>query len=161
MATKTATKTTKRVAPSKTLEAQILKLLSGGPRPKVAALATVNEEGAPAIRPMSLHADGLTLYSATMLDSRKVAHIRHNPNVALTTSADPSDLASPYVVISARAEILTDRRTRKARWSKHLEMYFDGLDDPNYCVLRYTPVTIEYWNDKGLQVLTPKKRAAR
>ena len=35
-------------------------------------------------------------------------------------------------------EIVTDEDTKKEMWYSGLEGHFSGLDDPNYCVLRFT-----------------------
>ncbi|MBI4865220.1 MAG: pyridoxamine 5'-phosphate oxidase family protein [Candidatus Riflebacteria bacterium] len=152
---KTAKKTTSRTA-GPTLKTKIIKALTGGKGPKLAALATVTPDGNPWVRTMMVHADGLTLYSATSLDSRKIGHIKNNPSVALTISLDPTDMASPYLVIDALAEILTDRKVKKAHWSKGLAEYFEGPDDPNYCILKYSPRVIEYMGGKGPEILKVK-----
>ena len=139
--------------PKKSLQDRIQSVLTEGNAPKLAALATVTPDGNPWVRTMVVRAVGLTLFSATSVSSRKVTHIKRNPNVALTLSLDSTSLMSPYVVIDASVEILTDAKTKKAHWNKGLSAYFRGPDDPNYCVLKYNPRTIEYMGEKGPELL--------
>lgn len=166
MAKKTAKKTTKkaatgaarkgtaRTAASGGLEAKIRKVLETGSHPKLGALATVTSDGRPSVRTMVVHPDGLTLYTSTALDSRKVEQIRRNPAVSLAISTDHTKLESPYIVFDGRGEVLTDRKTKKAYWTSYLEHYFTGPDDPNYAVLKCTPLRIEYMGGKGPEVLS-------
>jgi len=52
--------------------------------------------------------------------------------------------AESYLQIQGRVEILTDEATKKMVWNDHLESYFSGPDDPDYCVCKITPYRIEY-----------------
>jgi general stress protein 26 len=126
----------------KGLKEKILAKLTG---PTLCALATVTEDGKPWVRYMILSADQhLTMWGATFAGFRKVAQIRRNPEVHLTTGAKDLETAQSYLQIQARAEILTDAETKKAFWNDYLKNIFSGPDDPNYVVLRITPYRIEY-----------------
>jgi general stress protein 26 len=81
---------------------------------------------------------------ATFVNSRKVAQIRRNPEVHLTTGVTDMATAESYLQVQGRAEILTDERTKRAVWNDQLKGIFTGPDDPNYAVCKITPYRIEY-----------------
>jgi len=97
--------------------------------------------------------ENLTIWTATSVDSRKVAQIRKNPEAHLTTGVTDMETADSYLQIQGRAEILTDETTKKAVWNDHLKNIFSGSDDPNYCVCRITPYRIEY---QGMGMVPPR-----
>jgi general stress protein 26 len=86
------------------LETKILEVIRG---PKLAALATVKEEGGkvlPVVRYIvAMGFENLSLMAATRKSSEKVQHIKKNPNISLTIWSGkdliPEDLTKPYVVI--------------------------------------------------------------
>jgi general stress protein 26 len=124
------------------LKEKILAKLTG---PTLCALATVAEDGKPWVRYVIVSSDDhLTMWVATFASFRKVAQIRRNAEVHLTTGAKDLETAESYLQIQARAEILTDAETKKAVWSDYLKNIFSGPDDPNYVVCKITPYRIEY-----------------
>ena len=64
--------------------------------------------------------ENLTFWMATFINSRKVAQIKKNPEVHLTTGVSDPEKAECYLQIQGRAEILTDEETKKAVWFDHL-----------------------------------------
>jgi general stress protein 26 len=129
-------------AANQELKKKILPKLTG---PTLCALATMTEDGRPWVRYVTPFADeNLTLWMATFLGSRKVAQIKKNPEVHLTTGVAVMETAESYLQIQGRAEILTDEKTRKTVWFDHLKNIFSGPDDPNYVVCKITPYRIEY-----------------
>jgi len=125
-----------------TLKRKILAKLN---QPTLCALATVTEDGRPWVRYVTPFADeNLILWMATRADSRKVAQIRQNPEVHLTTGITDPKIPMPYLQIQGRAQILTDGDTKKAVWSDYLSNIFSGPDDPNYVVCRIVPYRIEW-----------------
>jgi len=134
------------------LKNKIMKVLEEGPKPKVAALATVDEKGRPRVRIMVVKNDGFTLFSTTSIKSTKISHIRNNDSVSLSVSRDISNLASDYLTIEGTAEVLTDARTKKNFWNENLKIHFTGPEDPDYCILKYTPKKIEYFGAKGPEI---------
>ena len=114
-------------------------------RRTVAALATVTEDGKPWVRYMVPRVDDeLTLTCAAHLDSRKVAHLRRQPEVHLTCGVAALETARQYVQVQGRAEVVTDARSRHAFWNDWLRRYFTGPDDPKYCLIVIRPYRIEY-----------------
>lgn len=51
-----------------------------------------------------------------------------------------------YLSITARAEILRDRAKAASIWKSTDNMWWNGPDDPNVCVLRVEPMTAELWD---------------
>ncbi len=135
-----------------TLTDRILELIEG---PKIAAVATVNEESGqilPAVRYMVTTGLGdLTLMAATNKSTRKIKQIKKNQNVALTIRKE-GDFSNPYVIIRAQAEIHDDLVSKRSFWNPSLEKRFDGPEDPNYVVLKYTPSIIEYYHEGKVDV---------
>jgi general stress protein 26 len=128
-------------------EALKRKILAKLSQPTLCALATVTEDGLPWVRYVTPFADEfLTLWMATFVNSRKIAQIRKNPEVHLTTGVVDAKIPMPYLQIQGRAEILTDSETKKAVWSDFLTGVFSGPDDPNYLVCKIVPYRIE-WQD--------------
>ena len=124
------------------LKKKILAKLTG---PTLCALATLTEDGKPWVRYVTPFADeNLTLWMATFIGSRKVAQIRKNHEVHLTTGVATMETAESYLQIQGRAEILTDEATKKSVWFDPLKNIFSGPDDPHYAVCKIIPYRIEY-----------------
>jgi len=122
--------------------------------PQLAALATITEDGKPWVRYVTPVMDGnMTIWMATFAGSRKVAHIKKNPEVHLTLGVTSMETAESYLQIQGRADILTDIATKEAVWSDHLKGIFSGPDDPNYNVVKVTPYRIEY---QGMGMVPPE-----
>jgi len=125
-----------------TLKERILAKVKG---PTLFALATIREDGKPWVRYVTPFVDkDLTFWMATYIQSRKVAQIRKNPEVHLTTGVTAIEKAESYLQIQGRAEILTDEKTKKAAWNDELKKIFSGPDDPDYCVCKITAYRIEF-----------------
>lgn len=121
------------------------KILAKLDRPTLSVLATITEDGKPWVRYVTPMADEeLNIWMATFVNSRKVAQIRRNPEIHLTTGVTDMTTAESYLQVQGRAEILTDERTKRAVWNDHLKGIFTGPDDPNYVVCKITPYRIEY-----------------
>ncbi len=88
--------------------------------------------------------DGLTMISATYLDSRKVGQIRKNPHTHILAGFDPATPQNPWVNLDGTAEILTDQKSKSDCWIDSFKDYFTGPEDENYVVLKFTPVRAEY-----------------
>lgn len=130
------------------LKENILKVMSGQ---VVAAIATL-DEAKPAVRYMAVMGlDDLTLIGATSKDSRKVAQIKKNPDVALTIWSGKS-FGDPYIMMQGSTKIHDDLETKKKFWSPMLEPYFQKPENPGYVVLKFIPKKIEYYHDMTMDV---------
>ncbi|MBF0502226.1 MAG: pyridoxamine 5'-phosphate oxidase family protein [Candidatus Riflebacteria bacterium] len=133
------------------IKKKILEILEKHP---IAAMATITEEGKPWVRYVSLTAsDDLTMRTATGLKSRKVEHIKKNPEIHMTCGYTPGK-PGPYLQIQAHATISTAAKEKKAIWNDHLAEYFSGPDDLNFGVVIVKPYRIEFmdWSSKEPKV---------
>ena len=139
------------------LETKILEVIRG---PKLAALATVKEEGGkvlPVVRYIvAMGFETLSLMAATRKSSEKVQHIKKNPNISLTIWSGkdliPEDLTKPYVVIKGKAELIDDQETKNKFWNPYLENHFNGINDPEYGLLKFVPNSIEYYHKNTVTI---------
>ena len=114
--------------------------------PQLMSLATITEEGKPWTRyVMGFGSEDLTLRFVTSLVTRKVGHIKNNPEVHMVCGASTLEATERYLQISGRAEITTNEAERHLCWNDELKAYFSGPDDPNYCVGIVKPYRIEYY----------------
>lgn len=135
------------------LKDRIISVMKGGAH--LAAVATIGADKKPYVRIMSMKNDGLELASATYTDSKKVAHIKSNKHVSISILKDHAKM-SDYIIVSAAATVCCDAKTKKAFWSQGLANYFKGADDPNYCVIKFKPLAIEFNDSKTFETETLK-----
>jgi general stress protein 26 len=113
----------------------------------LAALATVTEDGRPWARYILIAGEkDLSIKFRTSMNSRKVAHINHNPEVHVTCGASAANSMTPYLQIEGKARITRDESLRKQMWMDELKNYFTGPDDPNYCIGIIEPYRIEHFS---------------
>ena len=113
--------------------------------PQLMSLATVTEDGKPWVRyVMGFGADDLSIRFVTSLQTRKITHIKINPEVHLACGAASLEETEQYLQISGQAEVTTDESERNLCWNDNLKAYFSGPDDPSYCVVIVKPYRIEY-----------------
>ena len=117
-------------------------------------LATINEEGNPWVRYIvGIPGEDLSIRFVTHLGTRKVAHIKRNPEVHFCCGAKTLESTENYLQIAGRAEISTDEQERRRLWNDNLKAYFSGPDDPNYCVVIVKPYRIELM---GMSEMVPQ-----
>jgi len=127
-------------------------ILAAVKAPQLMALATVTEDGRPWVRyVMGFGTDDFSIRFVTSLQTRKVAHIRDNPEVHIACGAFSLEETEHYLQISGRAEVTTDETERNLCWNDHLKAYFSGPDDPTYCVVLVKPYKIEYYTMTDMQ----------
>lgn len=108
-------------------------------------VATITEDGKPWVRYVMGKADkDLAFRFCTRMDSRKVAHIRKNPNSHISLGVSSIETARNWVQVQGTAEVSTDRTELDSFWFEDLNNYFSGPDDPNYCVIVVRPSRIEF-----------------
>lgn len=150
---KAAAKPAKRPAPKAAPIAKIRALLA---RPSIGCLATVTAKGTPWVRYVVATGDETRVRFASFLSSRKVAHIRANPKVHLTVGIHSMEAMGEYLQIDGTAKIVTARKELLAYWKPHLERYYSGPDDPEYCLVEVTPRLIEH-NGTDMKVTVWKR----
>lgn len=107
--------------------------------------ATVTERGAPWVRYVMGKADGDLIFRfCTRIDSRKVDQIRRNPEVHISLGISSLETAKNWIQVQGTAKVSTDSIECAAFWFDELKNYFNGPDDPMYCIVIVTPTRIEF-----------------
>ena len=116
------------------------------------SMATITPEGKPWTRyVMGLADENLTVTVVTSLQSRKVDHLRANPETHLLAGVGDYAHARQYAQIQGRCEITTDPMLKKKLWNDNLSAYFSGPTDPNYAVCLVKPYRIELWSMESME----------
>lgn len=138
---------------------------------KAAYLATLNEDGSPEIRALLNLAnaakykklvgkalveegDHLAMYFTTNTSSNKVARMRKDNRVALYF-CEPALFRG--VCVNGTMEEVTDMVVKKEFWQRGWTMYYpEGVNDPDYTLLKFTSSKIEGWYDFDKHVFGAK-----
>ncbi len=113
-------------------------------------LTTTDEDGTLVSRPMARQDVDLdvTMWFIATRDSRKVRHVRANPQVSVTVSTNSS-----WVSLTGRAEVVDDLETLREMWSTFAEAWIpEGPEDPNAILLKVDVDSAEYWDNPGGRV---------
>jgi len=122
-------------------------------RSMLASVATV-KDGNPWVRYMVVsQGSGLSLWTTTFAQSRKVQEIKKNKNIDLIIGGDEKNFQAPYLNIKATAEVFTDVETKKKYWNDMLKSWYSGPEDPNLAIIIISPQVIEYM---GGDSMTPE-----
>ena len=106
--------------------------------------ATVTEEGKPWVRYVMAKADkDLVFRFCSRLDTKKIRHIKKNPNVHISLGVTSLETARNWLQVEGKAEVSTDKTERHAFWFDELKDYFSGPDDPSFCIVIVKPSRIE------------------
>ena len=87
--------------------------------------------------------DAGLIFFVTDVHSAKEYEIKSENEVGL---AFIDAQANAYLSITARAEVRRDHVKAAEIWKSTDNMWWNGPDDPNVCVLRVTPLTAELWD---------------
>jgi general stress protein 26 len=132
---------------------KILEVIRGT---KLASVATIMEESdqiLPAVRYMlATGYEDLTLSAFTKIDTRKIAQIEKNPNVALMIASEGAP-TRPYVAIRAIAKIYKEPEIKRKYWGTHLKKFIKSPEDPEYVAISFIPSKIEYYSRGKMEVL--------
>ena len=90
-----------------------------------------------------LERDTGLIWVVTDLRSDKEHEIEIEHDVGLTV-VDAKEKA--YLSITARAEVRRDHAKAAEIWRSGDNLWWQGPDDPNVCVLRIVPLTAELWD---------------
>jgi general stress protein 26 len=77
------------------------------------------------------------------LDTKKIRHIKNNPNVHISLGVTSLETARNWLQVEGKAEVSTDKTERHAFWFDELKDYFSGPDDPSFCIVIVKPSRIE------------------
>lgn len=106
---------------------------------KVAFIGSVDKDGFPNIKAMlpPRRREGIkTFWFSTNTSSMRVAQFKENNNACIYF-CDRRFFRG--VMLIGKMEILTDPETKQMIWQEGDTLYYSGgVDDPDYCVLRFT-----------------------
>ncbi|MDD2283898.1 MAG: pyridoxamine 5'-phosphate oxidase family protein [Paludibacter sp.] len=114
-------------------------------RSKIAVFIYLDPDGMPVGKAM-LVADRVNftrLYFSTNSSSKHVNQVTHNP-VATLYIYDPKTIEG--LMLSGKAVIEADPEWRKRIWRDSYAKFYSGLDDPDYCVLRFDVDMCNYYH---------------
>jgi general stress protein 26 len=108
---------------------------------RIATFATLDESGAPRIRPMDPFApdSDMTIWLGTTPNSRKVVEIAKHPTVAICY-LDPR--MTGYVTVYGTATLINDPKEKANRWKSEWEAFYKDRDK-DYVLIRVKPTRIE------------------
>lgn len=112
----------------------------------IAMLATVDAEGYPEVRAMlKMEHDGLKeFWFTTNTSSRKIPQLKTNSKACLYF-VDMEHYMGLSLI--GMVEIHCDQKSKQRLWREGFEKYYpEGIDDPDYCVLRFKAVSGEYYH---------------
>jgi len=106
----------------------------GGGMEGYATLALIDENGYPTASTLTIaKADGIKwLTFNTSLSRDSVKRIKKCNRASVCVNSSEFN-----ITLVGTIEILTDLKTRKDNWFSVMEHQWSGVDDPEYCVLRF------------------------
>jgi len=115
------------------------------------AISLLDHEGYPTTSTLSIaKADGIRhITFGGSLESNKVKRIKESSRASVCIFDDNFESGAYYnITLVGDIEILTDPESKKAAWYPALEGHFaNGVDDPDYCVLKFTTKRYNLWVD--------------
>ncbi len=122
---------------------------------KTAFIASVNEQGQPVIRAVFAPRiiDGNDIYFSTNTSSNKVKQYLAN-NKACVYFYKRGVFKYQGVTVTGEMQVCTDQATKNKVWRFGDTIYYkQGVTDPDYCVLKFTCKTVEYYCDLKVETL--------
>ena len=113
----------------------------------IAYIASINEDGFPQMKAMLvLERDSMKVqYFSTNTSSKRVRQYLNNPKASVYYCQE-----APYykgALFIGVMEVCTDHETKAFLWRDGCEIYYPkGVDDEDYCVLKFTAKTVNYYH---------------
>ena len=111
----------------------------------VAYVGSVNGGGFPQIKAMLVfeHDDLKVQYFSTNLSSKRAAQFREDPKACVYYC---DEVNYKGALFTGTIEVCMDLETRAMLWRDGCEIYYPGgIDDPDYCVYKFTAETVNYY----------------
>jgi len=113
---------------------------------KIAFVGSVNSHNAPNIKAMVVaKRDGMkTFYFASNHSAMRTEQFQRNNNACIYFRGG---LIYKGLMLEGSMEILNDTDSKKLIWTRGMKSVYKngGIDDPDYCVLRFTAKTGRYY----------------
>lgn len=111
---------------------------------QVITVASIDGNGYP--RPVAmvkLKDDDGAIYVSTGTSSVKTAHFKANPKAGISIVK-----GGDSIVYTGEMEIVNDEAVKRSLWGDWMLSHFPGgVEDPEYCVLKFTPKSATYYID--------------
>ena len=121
-------------------------------------LSLLDHEGYPTTSTLSIsNADGIRQMTfGVALDSNKAKRAKANSRASVCIFDDDFEGGAYYnITLVGDVEVVTDSEMKKETWYQGLEEHFPGgVDDPNYCVLKFTTKRYNLWVDVNDEATT-------
>lgn len=113
---------------------------------QIITVASIDENGYPRPVPMvKLKDENGVIYVSTGTSSAKTAHFKANPKAGVSIMK-----GNDSIVYTGQIEIITDEAVKRSLWGDWMLPHFPGgMEDPEYCVLKFTPQSATYWIDNA------------
>ena len=119
-------------------------------RQKVSFICSVDEDGFPNVKAMLMprKRNGLKeFWFSTNTSSMRVRQYQENPRASIYFY-HKGLIRYEGVMLKGTMEVLTDRETREMIWRKGDTVFYrKGVNDPDYCVLKFTAETGRHYRD--------------
>ena len=125
------------------IKSEILKLRENS---AVAYVASVNEGAYPQIKAMLVfeHDSLLIQYFSTNTSSKRVQQFLKNSKASVYYC---NEAQFKGVLFTGTMEVCQDHETKAFLWREGCEKYYPkGVDDDDYCVLKFTADTVNYYH---------------
>jgi general stress protein 26 len=113
---------------------------------KIAFAGSVNHDNAPNIKAMLVakHDRLKTFYFASNNSAMRTEQYKHNSNACIYFSGG---LIYKGLMLEGTMEIFNDSDTKKSVWKNSYKSVYKngGMDDPDYCVLKFTAKKGRYY----------------
>ncbi|MFT4106888.1 MAG: pyridoxamine 5'-phosphate oxidase family protein [Lacrimispora sp.] len=116
---------------------QIFEFIS---KQKVAFIGSVDDDGFPNMKAMLMprKIDGSCFYFSTNTSSMRIAQYRKNPKASVYFF-NKGRFRYEGVMLTGTMEVLEDAQIKEEIWQTGDTMFYKkGVNDPDYCVLRFT-----------------------
>ena len=109
-------------------------------------------------RPMAVAEvdDDGSLWFITNVDSTKVLEVRDDSR-AMVSLQSPKQ----FVTMNGHLELVADRAKVDEVWKEPYRVWFDGQNDPELVLLKFTPFDGEYWDNAGARGMKYAFEAAK
>ncbi len=117
------------------IKAEIYELVE---KANVALISSVDKNGYPQTKGMlALGRDGMGVhYFSTNCSARRTRQFRNNSHACIYFYREPDYRG---VMLVGDIEVCDDKAHRELLWREGFEVYYpQGVDDPDYCVLKFT-----------------------
>lgn len=129
-------------------EATKIKILDLYKNHQIGTLATIQNQK-PYSRFMLFFHENLTLYTATHKETHKVDELNKNPQVHILLGIQDAGFSGAYGEIEATASIEESNEKKEKFWNEKLSKWISSPEDPNYILLKLSPVNIRYFANSG------------